>query len=791
MRKIIAIVITLLTAISCTGFLACNFKDKSDTSSGENGNYEIQYYFENDQGDYVLDETKTVTGQKAVGATISKLDPETFDGYLINREHKDFRDLDIIRKDVTVYLKLYYKKDVQSSEPATNGNYEIHYYFENDQGEFVHDASKNVGGEKAVGETISVTVPGTFTGYVLFPEHQDYCNSAVITADVTVYLRLYYKKVVETPDPEQPENPEPPVTDPDLSVPSSSVAENPKTGAYVYNSDYLKTENEVELTLKVSDNSVTQGVIDLYNNANTLNYLGAKDSCYLFATKGDKASLNILVGDEFVEVKSATITPLANGERHVYNIKINADKSIVCSLNGNAVLTVSESDFTAKGLEPLTVAGRMGTYNETGAFNYRSLSAKNGAMNIQEIKEHLYNVTAKVSANYYVFNNKTLVIENKKEEVPFAGIYGYYDKAIEYQNAIYDASDLYGVLQVIAQKQGEYKLGALKQNVLASMGSFIQLYNDCLLMPMISATQVEVKNWDTGVSTGVFMSSDVYSRDTRWWVPNAYMLYSTWPAPNDKGVMDMLETEVASATDIKTLYDMSDKYILDIVRALSYKGLEFYYWHEYSKDPSSVLSQWWFLYTYIGANGAGFDYCGNVFDEFTWDKDFRLSGVFFNKNDNAFKTDPNEIMNNYTWMIAHQTLTAVDYSVTLNANGGTLSSYTLTGNSDSDLALPTPTKTGANFIGWYTSPAYEGNAITSILANTNRKDLTLYAKWSDNDSLAIKPANIFGSNMVVQQGKPFNVFGTGNNGTAVTVVLDGVTKTTTVANGSWNFLLCG
>ncbi len=44
---------------------------------------------------------------------------------------------------------------------------------------------------------------------------------------------------------------------------------------------------------------------------------------------------------------------------------------------------------------------------------------------------------------------------------------------------------------------------------------------------------------------------------------------------------------------------------------------------------------------------------------------------------------------------------------------------------------------------------------------------------------------VFGSHMVLQRGAPIPVFGTAANGEEVTVTLDGRSKTTTAANGSW------
>lgn len=50
---------------------------------------------------------------------------------------------------------------------------------------------------------------------------------------------------------------------------------------------------------------------------------------------------------------------------------------------------------------------------------------------------------------------------------------------------------------------------------------------------------------------------------------------------------------------------------------------------------------------------------------------------------------------------------------------------------------------------------------------------------------AVATGPVFGSHMVLQRGAPIPVFGTGTNGESVTVSLDGQSKATTVANGTW------
>ena len=81
----------------------------------------------------------------------------------------------------------------------------------------------------------------------------------------------------------------------------------------------------------------------------------------------------------------------------------------------------------------------------------------------------------------------------------------------------------------------------------------------------------------------------------------------------------------------------------------------------------------------------------------------------------------------------HAHWTANTYTVTYNKNSGTITneskytSYTY----GTGLTLPTPTKTGYTFGGWYTSSGLTGTAATSI-SSTTTGDKKYWAKWTDN-----------------------------------------------------------
>lgn len=78
------------------------------------------------------------------------------------------------------------------------------------------------------------------------------------------------------------------------------------------------------------------------------------------------------------------------------------------------------------------------------------------------------------------------------------------------------------------------------------------------------------------------------------------------------------------------------------------------------------------------------------------------------------------------------TTTYNQYTVTYNANGGSVSPSSATVNAGSSVVLPTPTRTGYTFTGWYTSStvppgSYVGGGGSSY---TPSASITLYAFWT-------------------------------------------------------------
>jgi len=73
-----------------------------------------------------------------------------------------------------------------------------------------------------------------------------------------------------------------------------------------------------------------------------------------------------------------------------------------------------------------------------------------------------------------------------------------------------------------------------------------------------------------------------------------------------------------------------------------------------------------------------------------------------------------------------------DYTVYFDANGGSVSQqYKTVIYSKTYGELPTPTRTGYAFIGWYTAPS-GGTQVTASTTVTATSDHTLYAQWTAN-----------------------------------------------------------
>ena len=163
-----------------------------------------------------------------------------------------------------------------------------------------------------------------------------------------------------------------------------------------------------------------------------------------------------------------------------------------------------------------------------------------------------------------------------------------------------------------------------------------------------------------------------------------------------------------------------------------------------------------------------------------------------------FKVNANSTIDRDTTLFAHwikkETQTKT-YTITLNANGGTVSSSSTTVKEGEKVGtLPTPTKDGYTFDGWYTS-ASGGNKVDSN--STISSDTTLYAHWSeekDNGTISLTATSeclVAGSgiriNATVNNAKDETITWTGDrcltvsgNGKTASVSGSGCGRTATV-----------
>ena len=108
----------------------------------------------------------------------------------------------------------------------------------------------------------------------------------------------------------------------------------------------------------------------------------------------------------------------------------------------------------------------------------------------------------------------------------------------------------------------------------------------------------------------------------------------------------------------------------------------------------------------------------------------RLKDVYFTGSEEEWAAI--SIADNNTWLTnATKHFEAISYLVTFNANNGTVSPASMTVIYGSTYGtLPTPTRTGYTFAGWYTAASggsqITSNSIVSITANQ-----TLYAHWTN------------------------------------------------------------
>jgi len=108
---------------------------------------------------------------------------------------------------------------------------------------------------------------------------------------------------------------------------------------------------------------------------------------------------------------------------------------------------------------------------------------------------------------------------------------------------------------------------------------------------------------------------------------------------------------------------------------------------------------------------------------FLYWRDTASGDYLYSVNAGGSFTPPSSITMYARWSINQ-------YTVTYNANGGSVSPTSATVNAGSSVTLPTPSRSGYTFNGWYTASSggsFVGNAGSSY---TPSSSITIYAQWS-------------------------------------------------------------
>lgn len=530
-----------------------------------------------------------------------------------------------------------------------------------------------------------------------------------------------------------------------------------------------------EVSVNLFGNNNLEGLVFLYNSQNMSEDGNVK--YYLFGSYNGLICLFLFHNGVLDNIKQYNPSSAITGT-HTFGVAIDNNSTIKCYLDNINVLNVTQEDIINADQTPISLGGRVGVYSNNYIFSYQNLSVTSGGLSIEETKAYFVNEIGNFNFSKHIFNTSSYQAEEGQVVVNLAGVPQYKETYNQYVNDINAANSLDSLEQAL-QGAFEFKLTSQKDYTKNHLYQLLYDIHYSTFMFYVETTST------TYFDSGITIYRDYLARDLRTFVPDAYKLRGQ---EGKICLLNQLDIDLAKAKNAKEVYAISDTYALDLVKALCYHDYEFIFWENYNKYLNSTYPVWdWFLYNYWGASGSGFVYTGNVFKNYTWTNDFRLNKFIFGPSSMGGLSTIHDVVDTSNWMMQHQTIQARQYQVTLNADGGTLESYSLNGTSESALALPTPTKEGYVFDGWYPSRLLKGTKLTSIAAG-NLKDITLYAAYK-KDGLRVTsdvlPAEYITENMIIQQGKPIVVSGTGKDGLSVTVSFSGVNKDTTIADGKW------
>ncbi len=190
MKKLLAILLSLLCALACVGCFegASESQTTESTATANTISYKVEYYYEAEDGSFVIDAslTENKTGEEGQTVTAGEKNKS---GYVFDESNAN-NVLTAVLENDGVVLKRYYKIS------AASVSYTIEYYFQNENGDFEIDASLTEVLVAELGDI--VTIPDKVkAGYIYDAENGNNVLSGMLSGEGLV-LKRYYKSYMVT-----------------------------------------------------------------------------------------------------------------------------------------------------------------------------------------------------------------------------------------------------------------------------------------------------------------------------------------------------------------------------------------------------------------------------------------------------------------------------------------------------------------------------------------------------------------------------------------------------------------
>ena len=852
MKKYIAYAVLALV-MAVTGILVagCDSREKSPAAEAL---YTTEHYFEALDGTYVPDGEATESKRGEIGGQVTA-SALTREGFTYDAENAGNVASGEVAADGSLVLKLYYKRNVYKVTVLTDGSaertakygeavvldgaydweitagtaqlsgntltvgttdvtvtgtprqteasYTTEHYFEALDGTYVPDGEATESKRGEIGGQVTASAL-TREGFTYDAENAGNVASGEVAADGSLVLKLYYKrnvyKVTVLTDGSAERTAkygEAVVLDGayewEITAGTAQLSGNTLTVGttdvtvlasltqkYILSETlFTAAEGEISVPFPTYDANGKQGILFLYNTPQTQNVLDAEEEYFIFYTKGEGGTVTAYlerVTEDGGSILGENPVSLAAGE-NTYKVSYGTG-GIVCYIGGNEVL---RSAYTPE------FGGLTGIWLDKGVPNEQKIQATE-AMSEEEFRAYAERILTTFELPVYGIGADSLI---HKETVVYEAQYiaALQTEYNQIKVALNGCADLSEAIAYFTAYEGNIRGLLAREGVWDSLYRLPGEMSEMLLYPYIGTEEDSVPVVELA---GMTIQRDIYARDSRWYIPSGYMIYSGQGGANSQGILDFLNTELVALQNgaPEDYLAIADRYITDIVRAVCMHDIEYFHAYWYNKTGAgSVTNIWQFIWTYTGIMAESpFVYVGCV-DGYVWTGDqYRLNATFFKPDSVGYVgNDYNAILAGYCWMRDRQIRVDSSYTVTLNANGGELDQTVLTGSSAADLALPEPVMADSQFLGWYANRAFLGNPV-SVIAAPNRSDITLYAKWSATESV-LMPDPFYGENMLLPRNKQVAIRGTGTDGISVTVEFAGQTKETVVTDGRWEVLL--